>query len=658
MKSRPAALVVRTSPGSVSASPFLLVLLAISFGLCAGFLDLGIMVFKKLWWNPEGYFRAARDFAWTVPLGHAVFLATVGIVAASVRLVSRDRVSLGRASWFLATVAIWGALLRMPIYSAASLILAAGLARPIGEVIAARGLDARQLRRATAALLTGVGVLGILTSGRQTLSEYRTVANLPAPRPSAPNVVLIVWDTVRAYNTSLAGYTRNSTPNLARWARTGVNYGRAIAPAPWTYPSHACFFTGQWPLRLNAQWKFTLEAPAPTLAEYLALHGYQTAGFAANTNCCTYESGLARGFAHYDDYALGPRSLLTRTVPGKWIVEQVMGQTDFHQRKWIGLQSRGAREISEAFLGWLNGRRTDRPFFGFLNYFDAHEPYLPPRGFEGRFGIRPTTRRDYDRLLGFVGAVKDARQLRDIVMARDCYDDCIAYLDQELGRLLGELKRRGLLDNTVVIITSDHGEAFGEHGTIGHSYGVYLDEIFVPLVILAPGAPAGRSVNEPASLRDLPATVVDLLGLSDGSPFPGRTLAAGWSGASDHAPARPASPALAEQADESAFRAQDGNGPAQPRFRMSLVAAGHHYIRDGIGTEKLFDLINDPFELVDLMKLFDRKHEVRVFRRLLLEALNQNKGSIEVERAYLGQYRERLKSLVDTGPVDRLAGAE
>ena len=113
-------------------------------------------------------------------------------------------------------------------------------------------------------------------------------------------------------------------------------------------------------------------------------------------------------------------------------------------------------------------------------------------------------------------------------MARDCYDDCIAYLDEQLGRLLDELERQGLLANTDVIITSDHGEAFGDHGILGHSYSVNLDEIGVPLVILSPDAPAGREVYSPVSLRDLPATVVDRLGLSDGSPFPGRSLAAYW----------------------------------------------------------------------------------------------------------------------------------
>jgi arylsulfatase A-like enzyme len=625
------------------------VLLAVSFGIFAGYLDLGILFLGKLWWHSEGHFRCARDAAWTVPMGHAVLLAAAGAVVVAMSRARRHGVSLRAASWLFATLAIWCALLRMPLYGWTSLALAAGLGRPISRQIVARGRDPRCVRWIAIALAGALGVLAGLTTGRQAISEHLAIAGLPAA-PSTRNVVLIVWDTVRAYNTNLGAYTRNTTPKLARWAQSGVRYDRAIAPAPWTYPSHACFLTGQWPLWLDAQWKFTLDGRDPTLAEFLSGRGYQTAGFAANTNCCTYESGLARGFAHYEDYDLSPKALLTRTVPGKWLLEHALGSFDFNMRKWISLESRGARAISEAFLGWLDGRRLDRPFFAFLNYFDAHEPYLPPREYEGRFGLRPRSMRDYDHLYHFVGTFKDPTNLRDIVMARDFYDDCIAYLDDELENLLSALKRRRLLDDTVVIITSDHGEAFGEHGTVGHAYSVYLDEIFVPLVILAPGAPAGRIIHSPASLRDLPATVVDLLGLAGGSPFPGHSLADCWSagGGSLATAAERSSPALAERAEESLFQSHELKGAGRPGLKLSLVASGHHYIRDGAGNEKLFDLRTDRFEQVDLVSSADHKHEARAFREMLLDVLTQNQGSAAVERAYLGQFRQSLQSLVES----------
>src|SRR5262249_29468904 len=154
-----------------------------------------------------------------------------------------------------------------------------------------------------------------------------------------------------------------------------------------------------------------------------------------------------------------------------------------------------------AFFEWLGRRRRDRPFFAFLNYYDAHDPYVPPSGSEGRFGIRPRTPGQYHFLFDYMRMDKTSAKRNDLPMARDCYDDCIAFLDEQLGRLLGELQRRGLLDETVVIITSDHGEAFGDHGSFGHSYGATFDEVGVPLVILAPGAPAGRVVGSPVSLR-------------------------------------------------------------------------------------------------------------------------------------------------------------
>ena len=461
---------------------------------------------------------------------------------------------------------------------------------------------------------------------------------------------MIVWDTVRAYNVKSYGYARDTTPNLTQWARKGVQYNYSLSPAPWTFPSHACFFTGQWPLTTNTQWKMTLDTPDPTLAEYLASRGYQTAGFVANTNCCTYESGLERGFAHYEDYALTPSTILARTVPGDWILAKVLRLGGwYHAAKWTRLQSRDAREINAAFLDWLGRRRPDRPFFAFLNYFDAHEPYIPPPGFAGRFGMRLEDRRDFEFLLDYTAVDKRDSPKRDILMARDGYDDCIAYLDEQLGRLLGELERQGVLSNTDVIITSDHGEGFGDHGILGHSYSVHLNEIGVPLVILSPDAPADKQVFHPVSLRDLPATVVDRLGLSAGSPFPGRSLAAFWRSPSGGGPPDIATPAFSEQVSRTSSKPGPGPGGVLPGIQMSIVSSNHHYIRDGAGGERLYELLSDPFERTDLLKSPGHGQKVEAYRRMLLSVLTDKPGSDEVEDAYLDSYRASLKSLVRGG---------
>jgi arylsulfatase A-like enzyme len=244
--------------------------------------------------------------------------------------------------------------------------------------------------------------------------------------------------------------------------------------------------------------------------------------------------------------------------------------------------------------------------------------------------------------------------VRDVVMARDCYDDCIAYLDDQLERLLAELERQGLLDRSLVIITSDHGEGFGTHGAFGHGGNLFLDQIAVPLVILSPGPASNRVVAHPVSLRDLPATVVDELGLADGSPFPGHSLASLWRPTPGQLPVE-VTPAFSEIAHASAFQPQAPNGLGGRGFQMSLVALGRHYVRDGIGSEQIYDLTRDPFETVNLAGVAQGDQMVDAFRRMLLSLLTEKPGSSEAESAYLRPYRQWLRSVVEKSPAPRAA---
>jgi arylsulfatase A-like enzyme len=230
-------------------------------------------------------------------------------------------------------------------------------------------------------------------------------------------------------------------------------------------------------------------------------------------------------------------------------------------------------------------------------------------------------------------------------MLHDCYDDCLSFLDEQLGRLLEEMRAQGLLEHTLVIITSDHGEAFGSHGLFGHKSSVYLDQTWVPLVILAPDAPAGRVVPYPVSLRDLSETVVEQLGLSVGAPFPGRSLAEYWKLAPGQEPPR-TSAAFSEQVDPATFGPRPRDGPARTDFRMSLFAQGRHYIRDGSGGEHLYDVRADPLEQRDLADSAAERPALTAFRRALLGVLTENPGARPVEDTYLGPYRARLKDQV------------
>jgi arylsulfatase A-like enzyme len=657
MDINPCELGTRDKPSRILLSPIDTVLLAVALGLCGGYLDLIALTFKKYYINELRYFWSGSDFPWSIPVVHTVMLAIAGVLTTAVNWVRPGPLMTVRAgAWLFATIAIWLAVLRLPFYGICSFLLAAGLARQISAAVACCG---RQPMYALAGLMGLLVVLAAFSSGRQVLRKNRALSNLPAPAAGARNVVLIVWDTVRAPSLSLYGYERDTTPNLKQWAKKGVRYARALVPAPWTYPSHSSFFTGQWPYKLNSQWNFSLDATYPTLAEYLTSRGYHTVGFVANTRGCSYETGLDRGFAEYEDYPLTPRFFLGRTVAGTWILKNLLGGREFYDAKWIDLQSRDANGINAAFLEWLQRRRRDRPFFAFLNYFDAHSPYVPPAKYAGRFGMRPEIPEDYELLFDIprLGTSKNWR--RNFLMSRDRYDDCIASLDDQLGRLLESLRGQGLLDNTLVLITSDHGESFGDHRVLGHGATLYLDQTLVPLVILSPDAPAGRTVTTPVSLRDLPATIVDQLGLSAGSPFPGQSLAVLWPTSPGQVPSR-ITPALSEMAQAPAFRPEQRAKPSRAMLQMALVTPGWHYIRDVVGPEQLYDLIGDSSELHNLIGPPEFNPVLDEFRRTLLEVLTDDHGTPEIENMYLTRYRRSLQSQVEasTPPLIPMASTE
>ena len=150
--------------------------------------------------------------------------------------------------------------------------------------------------------------------------------------------------------------------------------------------------------------------------------------------------------------------------------------------------------------------------------------------------------------------------------------------------------------------------------------------------------------------------MVDLLGLSASSPFPGRSLAAYWQRVPGKVPQAITTPALSEQVSATEFQPRPGSGRGQVRFRMSLMAAGHHYLRDGVGTEALYDLRSDPFELVNLAGSSYDNQALGLFRKMLHEALTDDPGSIEVEKAYLGAYKQGLKAIIPESSPRRVAG--
>ena len=221
------------SQGRLPLCPKVAILLAVTLGLGGGYLDLVMMVFRKLYWSDLRSFGSGRDFVWSIPVVHVVLLLIPAMLLAAISVIRTRVVSLAVGWWLLATLAIWAALLRAPLYGASTLLLATGVARLLSGLMAASIVrHQRQWKRAIVGLLAMLIVMASCSSGWHALGEHRVLANLPTAPSGALNVVLIVWDTVRASSLSLHDYPRDTTPNLVRWAKKGVRFSLPLASGP------------------------------------------------------------------------------------------------------------------------------------------------------------------------------------------------------------------------------------------------------------------------------------------------------------------------------------------------------------------------------------------------------------------------------------------
>jgi arylsulfatase A-like enzyme len=499
----------------------------------------------------------------------------------------------------------------------ASLSLAAAVSHLFARIATAHDrIFHRFLRKSFPFLVLGeVGLAAAGSVPLMVVDRESQVSGAAAPDRARPNVLLIVLDTVRAESLSLHGYDRDTTPNLVRLARRGVRFEQARSTAPWTFPSHASLFTGRWPHELNVGEHRPLDSTYPTLAEFLAARGYRTGGFVANTYFCNSWYGLARGFDRYEDFydddvAVSWTETFRCTAIGQRLLTALGTSTGDHRSR------KDAARINQDFLDWLP-QRDGQPFFAFLNYFDAHTPYILPDGEHGRLGLPAPTTEELELLRNWESRPKLDVSSQEIRLIRDAYDDCIAYLDDQLGRLVDELERRGAMENTLVILTADHGEELGEHGLFSHGKSLYGQETHVPLLVLPPGESLVRkTVPEPVSLRDIPATILDVLGTGRTSPFPGASLAGHWRASSTSEPPR-TSPAFSEVALRTTISHNPKRAPAWRGPMQSIVVRDRAYIRNADGREELYDLRADPGEEHDLATRNDERAAIGRFRRIL-----------------------------------------
>lgn len=504
-----------------------------------------------------------REFWWAAPVAEQGFVLalTVPFVLAALLRPSRWLVPLaGGVAGAVVSYAFVRLATDQRLHPVAMAVLAIGVGLQVGRTAAAHPARWRAaVRGAVPALAAFTLMLAAGMTAWASWTEQRRIAALPPAPAGAPNVLLLVLDTVRGESMSLYGYSRPTTPRIASFAARGVTFDHAFSTAPWTLASHASMFTGLQPWAIAGGFLSPLERGVPTVAESFARAGYLTAGFTANHVYTTYETGLSRGFQHFRGYRVSPKQIGLSSELGQMIADR-------SSTLLIRANHRTYSPTTNAqVLDWI-GPGRDRPFFAFVNYMDAHLPYRIPPGWAARFGGGKTM--------------------------VDRYDAALAHLDFQVGALLDSLERRGVLDNTIVVIASDHGEHLGDHGIDDHANSLYTQLLHVPLVIVAPGrAPAAVRIDTPVSLIDMAATLTGLAQVPDGA-IPGESLARFWRGGA------PDSSTLFAQVD----RHPSGKGWFR-NARGSLWAAisgRYHLIVNPDSTPELFDFTADPGETTDL----------------------------------------------------------
>ncbi|UCH79185.1 MAG: sulfatase [Candidatus Coatesbacteria bacterium] len=350
----------------------------------------------------------------------------------------------------------------------------------------------RVIGGAAVVALAGWAVLG----GGSALREARR----PAPAADYPDVVLITLDAWRADAWGPSASGSSLTPHLDRWAEGALVFSHARSQSSWTMPAFASLFTSQYPLVHAATFRRPLGTSQPTLAELLAANGYDTRAVVAN-ELCLPATGLARGFREYRYWNWHP------VLQALGYYETNLYYPSLRPNRKEKLDSRVTTVLTDIALAQLE-RRRGRPFFLWLHYLDPHGPYWPP----------PEYVDDPEILVPFTGNELSRDQRGAILHKR--YKAEVKYVDAEVGRLLKALERS---PHTVVIVTSDHGEEFLEHGGLDHGHTSYEELLRVPLLMKFPGrSPA--VIETPVDTLDLAPTLLDYLGFEAPASMQGRSL--------------------------------------------------------------------------------------------------------------------------------------
>ncbi len=407
--------------------------------------------------------------------------------------------------------------------------------------------------------LAGLAVLLLAGCGDREQGAQRK-PEFPVPAPALqqelrPSVILVVIDTLRADHLRAWGYARDTMPALERLAARGVLFQHAIAPAPWTLPSVVSILSGIYPSAhgVNAA-RLGLPRGVATLQEVLGDAGYQTAFFGVNSYF-SLSRQMDRGFESW--------------------------------QSWASLRAPDLNRSLAAFVA--QERDPARPLFLYLHYFDPHCPYQAPRVFRGRFDPVPEDRRsispqDWARMAPCFQLQDQAGQPQLALAAMEtAYDEELSHVDHALATVLNAEVLGEAFEQSLVLVTGDHGEEFWEHGDYGHGRSLWQASLHVPLVIRPPGGCAPRSHEQPVSLTDIAPTVVSALGLPVPASWQGRDLSGLWT--------------EGDEGERGPVFAETGYG----RQAHVVIEGQYKLLQPEQGASLLFDLQQDPGERRDLL---------------------------------------------------------
>jgi len=471
-----------------------------------------------------------------------------------------------------------------------------------------------------------------------------------------PNVMLIVLDTFR--KDKINPFV---TPNLEEFTKECAAYD-CVSTSPWTLPAHSSIFTGLYPTSHGAHFlesskhlsekrtfkrvdddSYPLAPQNLTMAEILGKSGYQCYGVVANYGYMNHKTGVSQGFSFYDDRRNAPfyympfEKKLNSFPVISYFAKKVSTFCGLREQKLHhNLKSyRQAEDINKSVRHTLNRNIKDnsKPFFMFVNYMDTHAPYIPRKTYRKHFAGMVKDEWLKPHIPGWEDIMtynrKVTREEKEHITA--AYTGEVAYLDEQIGRLFAYLKEANLYNNTLIVLTADHGEFLGEHNLIGHGFGLYKEAIHVPLLIKYPGSTPGIKSKQNVQLVDILPTVLDAVKVKKPSGIEGLTLYK----------TNIAKRNIVSELYENASCYKFGT-----RFRgisRAFYDLPYKYIANSARKNELYNIVLDPKEQNNLLS--SKPHIASVMDKALSEWVKLRKPRASKKRKLNREELKNLKSL-------------